>query len=180
MENWYSYIPMIFILFMIIIFIIILDFRKAIINEKKELKKLIETQEKRSFKYIDSIYFEKKSVNEIVDKTLVIYHIIEDIKTNKYYAISTYHSNVSYFGGINNLEIKNASKETIKYGDNGSFWIKPNSIDNYKIDENNIIIDDYLIKDINDIKNYTNNFNLSSLNKINFIDGYIEFDSKNK
>lgn len=179
--GWYHFIPLFFIIFIVLIILSLLYFRKDNITYNDYLKEIVNTKEKRRFKYIDSFYYNKVVKNEDINKMLIVYHVIEDMENNNYYAIESYYSNSFFRGPIDNIKLFKGANwfnnpNIIKYGDTGSFWIDKELNNYYKCVDNNMIINDYSIENPNDIKSYTQTFTNSLFDKITFITGYVEFD----
>ena len=144
--------------------ILIFKNAKEYVKHVEDIKKY---GEKRKFKYIDSFYFKAKVDYET---DTAYYYIIEDYKNKRYYALKRYFSIDHYL----------KRGRTIKKGDIGYYWIDKVLDQHYKKVDNGIMLGEHLVEKMEDIKSSTQEFTPSLLDKITFIDGYIEFDNQNK
>lgn len=161
---------------------------------KEYRKNLIATKPKHRFKYLDSFYYLKivryGDTNETASKEYIVYHVIEDLDSQKVYAIGETGTNARFektidktrllrIDNIDGVSTRGDWKE-INYGDNGSFWIDQELIDCYQNDGEKTMIN-YLEKDkikVDQIFNRNPNYNISLLDKAIFITGYAEFENK--
>ena len=183
----------IFIAFIIIWIVgFILYIISSIILNKLRIKKIKKKYEKRRFKYVDTFYYMVSRTNGFTH--CYWYHIIEDCETKKLYGI---------FGKNTQSKVQPTGAGSIVYGgklwqiidylDEGNFWIKEELPDYYKRNDQEIILDydkkfcyydknggkiKYSINKKPTLSNNNKNYDITLLDKVTFIDGYMEFDEK--
>ena len=163
------------------------------VSYKKRIKSKYEM---RRFKYVDTFYYKKYDIK--VERTeFNFYHVIQDIDSKKYYCISKDSTNsqveVDLDGKVTVFRGQGLRNkwQTVRVGDEGSFWIKEELNDFYKRDGSDIILE-FDVKllgiDNKEKKEPKNNVpllinankenDISLLDKCIFIDGLLEFDMK--
>jgi len=160
-------------------------------NGKEYRKNLISTKPKHKFKYLDTFYYEKVvSLGDTLSRQHFVYHIIEDWDSKKAYAIAEQNTNIRFekiFDKTKVLRIDNIDGVSTRkdwkefnYGDEGLFWIDEELADCYQRDGDKIIInyfEKHNLKEV-EISNRNSNYDISLLDKVTFITGYAQLDSK--
>ena len=162
---------------------------------KEYRKNLISTKPKHRFKYLDSFYYLKivrnGDVEETASKEYIVYHVIQDLDSQKIYAIGETGTNVRFQKTFDNTKLLRIDDidgvstrkdwKEVNYGDNGSFWIDQELMDYYHNDGEKITINYFGKKDkikVDQMFNRNQNYNISLLDKTIFITGYAQFDTK--
>ena len=167
-----------FILLLVVVLIVC-----SIIYSKKYYKALFSTRQKRTFKYLDYYYY---SNYEIVlgEYQFVHYgfHIIQDISSEKIYAIYEKDSNAGYqklFSKENIVILDIKNRREVNFGEQGVFWIDQEFTDWYQNNGDGITFTffDVQHKVENDSKLFHLNqdYDFSLLDKATLITGYAEF-----
>lgn len=163
-----------------------------VIKVAKEYRKnLISTKPKHKFKYLDTFYYELEVwIDNTLSSQWFEYHIIEDLDSKKVYAIAEQNTNIRFekildetkvlrIDDIDGVSTRKDWKE-VNYGDEGLFWIDEELADCYQRDGDKIIIN-YFEKHklkVVEISNRNTNYDISLLDKVTFITGYAQLDSK--
>ena len=164
----------------------------SIVKIAKEYRKdLISTKPKHKFKYLDTFYYVLEAwVDDTPSSQYFEYHIIEDLDSKKVYAIAEQNTNIRFekifdktkvlrIDDIDGVSTRKDMKEA-NYGDEGLFWIDEELADCYQRDGDKIIIN-YFEKHklkVVEISNRNTNYDISLLDKVTFITGYAQLDSK--
>lgn len=184
-----------FFLLSILVFTIVTVVRGVKIG-KKYRNNLIATKPKQRFKYIDSFYYaiwiNSGDVKDPSRRQMCVYDIIQDLDTNKYYAIAEQNTNMR-------LEIKGEKTKLLRiddidgvstrkdwkeanYNDEGSLWLDCELPDCYKNDGTYIYVkyygEDHKVRIDSQIFNRDSNNDISLLDKSTFILGYAALDTK--
>ena len=163
-----------------------------VVKVAKEYRKyLISTKPKHKFKYLDTFYYVLEVwVDDTPSSQYFEYHIIEDLDSKKVYAIAEQNTNIRFekifdktkvlrIDDIDGVSTRKDWKE-VNYGDEGSFWIDEELADCYQRKGDKIIIN-YFEKHklkVVEISNRNTNYDISLLDKVTFITGYAQLDSK--
>ena len=163
---------------------------------KKYRKNLMANKPKQRFKYIDSFYYtmwlNSGSVEETSRRQIVVFDIIQELSTKKYYAISEYNTNMRLeikpkktkmlrIDDIDGFSTRKDWKE-VDYNDEGSLWIDCEMPDCYQNDGTYITVkyygEDHKIKIDGQLFNRNSDNDVSLLDKSTFILGYASLDTK--
>ena len=163
-----------------------------VVKLAKEYKnELISTKPKHKFKYLDTFYYVLEIWDDDTPSSQYFeYHIIEDLDSKKVYAIAEQNTNIRFekmfdktkvlrIDDIDGVSTRKDWKE-VNYGDEGSFWIDEELADCYQRKGDKIIIN-YFEKHklkVVEISNRNTNYDISLLDKVTFITGYAQLDSK--
>jgi len=163
-----------------------------VVKVAREYKKdFISTKPKHKFKYLDTFYYVLEIWDDDTPSSQYFeYHIIEDLDSKKVYAIAEQNTNIRFekifdktkvlrIDDIDGVSTRKDWKE-VNYGDEGLFWIDEELVDCYQRDGDKIIIN-YFEKHklkVVEISNRNTNYDISLLDKVTFITGYAELDSK--
>ena len=172
-------------------FIIVYGLKAA----KDYRKKLMETQPRHRFKYIDTFYYDRIVYTGDRDNTsstqCFAYNILEDVDSHKLYAIAGQNTNallevvLSKTKLLRNDNIDGFSSrldwKEIDYNDEGSFWIDKELVGCFETDGENVSIsyfgEKHVVK-INGELHSRNNSDISLLSRATFITGFALFDKK--
>lgn len=179
----------------IIIFVVVIVIRGISLG-KRYRNNLIATKPKKRFKYIDSFYYsiwiQSGDVEEPSHRQMCIYNIIQDLKTNKYYAIAEQNTNMRLdikgkktkllrIDIIDGVTTKKDWKEA-DYNDEGTLWLDCELPDCYQNDGTYITVkyygEDHKAEINSQVFNRNSNNDISLLDKSTFILGYAELDNK--
>ena len=140
---------------------------------------------------MDTFYYELEIwVDDTPSRQHFVYHIIEDLDSKKVYAIAEQNTNIRFekifdktkvlrIDDIDGVSTRKDWKE-VNYDDEGLFWIDEELADCYQRDGDKIIIN-YFEKHklkVVEISNRNTNYDISLLDKVTFITGYAQLDSK--
>ena len=171
------------------------------INSKRTKTKY----EERRFKFLDVFYYHKYD-NRVEHTEFYYYYVVEDIESNKIYAISQRQTNsqteVNLDGKVTIFKGKGlrSNWQRVKFGDEGSFWIKKElseyfqregkeikfaydeKLIYYKDQEENPEhkISDLFKKSTYILYNANHENDIRILENATFISGLLEFDIKEK
>jgi len=163
-----------------------------VVKVAREYKKdFISTKPKHKFKYLDTFYYVLEIWDDDTPSSQYFeYHIIEDLDSKKVYAIAEQNTNIRFekiFDKTKVLRIDNIDGVSTRkdwkefnYGDEGLFWIDEELADCYQRDGDKIIInyfEKHNLKEV-EISNRNSNYDISLLDKVTFITGYAQLDSK--
>lgn len=156
---------------------------------KKYGKEVLVNKPKRKFKYLDSFYY--KRIFKIGGRTKRIYfvlHIIEDIDTERIYAIgadsTNAHLDITNSGAkiLKGVGIRKNWKE-VSFNEEGMFWIDQEVYDCYCNEGENVIIkyfiEEHKISVNNELFHCNLEYDNSLLDKATFIMGFAEFNINN-
>lgn len=168
-----------FILLLVVVLIVC-----SIIYSKKYYKALFSTRQKRTFKYLDYYYYYSNYEIVLGEYQFVHYgfHIIQDISSEKIYAIYEKDSNAGYqklFSKENIVILDIKNRREVNFGEQGVFWIDQEFTDWYQNNGDGITFTffDVQHKVENDSKLFHLNqdYDFSLLDKATLITGYAEF-----
>lgn len=157
---------------------------------KKYREELMTKKPKLRFRYLDTFYHYRKVPTSERENNyqLIAYHIIQDVNSQKIYAIALHNTNTISLleeGKVfrnNKLEGFSTRKNwsEINYNDEGSFWIEKEVANCYQNYGDYITITYYKeetdeVKIDGELFNLNPNYDVSLLNKAIFIHGYAEF-----
>ena len=184
----------------VLVVILVLIFTIGPIVRNSYIKGVKNNCEKRRFKYLDTFFYSEyhTSQGETGHTRFYYYNVIEDCDSHKLYAIYKDASNsqlqVDFDGNTMLFKGKGIKSnwQRINYLDEGNFWIKEELPDFYKKENDNIILNFdkkfyYLEKSKKEkyeffknktpiLYNRNPDYDINVLDKVTFIDGYMEFD----
>ena len=184
-----------------LIVVLVLIFALGPIMHNSYINNIKNKCEKRKFKYLDTFYYSKyeTSQGDTGHTRIYFYNVFEDVDSNKIYAIYKDASNSQLQVNLDGSSILfkgqgvRTNWQRVNYQDTGSYWIKEELPEFYKKNNDEIILnfEDKFYYNQNPkgdkiewIKNkkpivYNRNpdYDLSLLDQVTFIDGYMEFDT---
>jgi len=161
----------------------------------KYIDNLISSKPKKRFKYLDTFYYIiSTSYYDANDRAYEyrVFHVIQDIESQKVYAIGESSTNVRFQNWLDNTKVLRIDNMTgisthkdwkeVRYGDEGSFWVDEEMTGCYQNDGKNITINYFgqkdSIKEKNGISNRNEDYDISLFEKATFITGHVIFDAK--
>lgn len=167
-----------FILLLVVVLIVC-----SIIFSKKYYNALFSTRQKRTFKYLDYYYYSNYEM-ALGEYQFVHYgfHIIQDISSEKIYAIYEKDSNAGYqklFSKENIVILDIKNRREVNFGEQGVFWIDQEFTDWYQNNGDGITFTffdvQHKVKNDSKLFHLNQDYDFSLLDKATLITGYAEF-----
>jgi len=156
------------------------------IQHKKYRERVILSKPKRRFRYLDSFYYMRKfRTNGETDVIYFVLHIIQDIDTERIYALDAKATNghfQSIWGDVKILKgvgLRTNWKE-VYFKEEGVFWVDEEIYDCYSYDVEDVVIkyfgNEHRVNINNELFHRNPEYDKFLLGKATFIRGFAEFN----